>query len=197
MPDPFAPGSTYADALPALPTPRLLLRPLTEDDDAALVHLFSDERSLETWGTPGFASLDDARAYRAALEEGFGRRVLFIWGVFEQETGTLVGVGILTRWAQNHRRVDMGYYLSSPYWGRGYATEAAGALLRFAFGTLGVHRIEAEVVPGNTGSERVLGRLGFTHEALLKERLWGFDGPEDSNLFRLLEPDFSPQERQA
>lgn len=195
MPDPFPDASaSYSDAVPPLRTPRLLLRALTVADDPAVQILFSDAVALKTWGHPPFTSLDDARAYRAQLEVGFQRRYLFVWGVFVPENtgdGPLVGIGLLTRWSPNNRRVDLGYYLGSAYWGRGYATEVARALVAFAFGALGVHRVEAEVVPGNDASARVLERVGFRYEAHLKERLWNSDkGPLDSHLFRLLRPEF-------
>jgi RimJ/RimL family protein N-acetyltransferase len=200
-PDPFPDDAPYEAALPALRTARLRLRALTAADDPAIVALFSDERALETWAHPPFTSLADAQAYRARLEEGFRRRALFVWGAFADEdgregplpagAGQAVGAGILTRWSPNNRRVDLGYYLGSAYWGRGYATELARALVGWAFDALGVHRVEAEVVPGNDASARVLLRVGFRHEARLKERLWSAHaGPFDSDLFRLLRPEF-------
>ncbi len=199
MTDPF-PDAPYAEALPPLATPRLQLRALTEADDPAIVALFSDEAALATWTHPPFTSLDDARAYRAQLDEAYRRRASFIWGVFDA-AGSLAGVAILTRWAPLHRRADLGYYLGSAYWGRGYATEAGRALLAFAFDRLGVHRVEAEVVPGNAASARVLVRLGFRREARLKERLWGSaeggDGPFDSDLFRLFRREFEASAPEA
>ena len=193
-PDPFPdPDAAYADALPPIRAARLLLRAFAPPDDPAIQALFSDERALKTWTHPAFASIDDARAYRARLAEGFQRRSLFVWGAFEpgDAGGPLVGIGILTRWAPNHRRVDLGYYLGSPYWGQGYATEIARALAGFAFERLGVHRVEAEVVPGNDASARVLARVGFRHEARLAERLWSREeGPFDADLYYLLRPVF-------
>ena len=83
MPDPYFEGAAdYEAGLPELRSPRLLLRPLREADDPALVYLFSDERSLETWFRPPFETSSDAREYRQTLQEGFERRSLFIWGVF-------------------------------------------------------------------------------------------------------------------
>ena len=55
----------------------------------------------------------------------------------------------------------LGYWIGRPYWGRGYATEAAGGMLNFGFATLGVTRIIASVLPANRASRRVLEKLGF------------------------------------
>ncbi len=195
MSDPFFGDATnYETDLPTLRGERLTIRPLTEADDAAIVKLFSDERSLETWFRPPYTSIQQAQEYRGTLQTGFERRTLFVWGIFASADGSgegpLAGVGILTRWSALHRRIDLGYYLASDHWGRGYATEAVGVMLRFAYDSLGVHRVEAEVVPGNDASVRVLERAGFRHEATLVDRLWGEDAPQQSMLFRLLRFEF-------
>lgn len=194
MPDALFNGLfDYERDLPVLRTPRLVLRPLRSSDDSSLVEIFSDPRSLETWFRAPFNTVEKAREYRATLHEGFRRRSLFIWGVFaghDEDDAPLAGVAILTRWSALHRRIDVGYYLASEFWGRGYATEATRALMAFAFDSLGVHRIEAEVVPGNDASVRVLERAGFVYEATLKQRLWGDDGPEDSMLFRVFRDEY-------
>jgi RimJ/RimL family protein N-acetyltransferase len=196
MPDPFGDAASYEAALPPLDTARLRLRALTAADDPALVALYGDARAMETWVMEPFTSPDDARAYRAHLALGFSRRTLFVWGVFTRDEGALIGAGLLARWAPNHRRVYIGWYLASAHWGRGYATEAAGAVAAFAFEALGCHRVEAEVVPENVASKRVAERLGFAWEARLKERLWSADGhPEDCDLFYLLKPDWEASRR--
>jgi len=76
-------------------------------------------------------------------------------GVRTDEPGALVG--------------DIGYELNPKYWGRGYATEAARAMLAFGFDTLGLHRVWAECVAGNLASRRVLEKLGMTLEGRLRE----------------------------
>ncbi|GMA86662.1 hypothetical protein GCM10025868_19120 [Angustibacter aerolatus] len=63
----------------------------------------------------------------------------------------------------------MGYVLAERVWGRGYATEAARAVLRWAFDTLDLHRVQAEVDTRNAASARVLQKLGFVLEGTLRE----------------------------
>ncbi len=64
---------------------------------------------------------------------------------------------------------NIGYELNPGYWGRGYATEAATAIVRFGFESLDLHRIWAECVADNTGSSRVLEKLGMRREAHFRE----------------------------
>jgi ribosomal-protein-alanine N-acetyltransferase len=68
----------------------------------------------------------------------------------------------------SRREADLGYMLARRYWGHGYATEAASALVAIAFGTLGVERVRALVDVGNERSRRVLEKAGLRWEALLR-----------------------------
>jgi [ribosomal protein S5]-alanine N-acetyltransferase len=83
-------------------------------------------------------------------------------------------------------RAELGYCLRSPFWRRGYMGEALAALIDYAFATLKLRRLEADVDPGNAGSVRLLERMGFTREGLLRER-WNVGGQiGDSAFFGLL-----------
>ena len=66
-------------------------------------------------------------------------------------------------------QLSFGYVLAPAWWGQGYATEAAGALLRFGFEDLGAHRLFAHVFVGNEASARVLTKLGLRLESEVKQ----------------------------
>ena len=72
-------------------------------------------------------------------------------------------------WNREYRSATIGYCLDDAAWGQGFATEAAGALLQWAFDTLQLNRVQAETDTRNTASSRVLERLGFVHEGTLRE----------------------------
>jgi RimJ/RimL family protein N-acetyltransferase len=82
---------------------------------------------------------------------------------------------LLFHFEEESRRAEIGYVLGKPYWGQGFAHEGVGALLAFAFGDLSLRRLEAEVDPRNVASAKVLNRLGFVQEGLLRER-WALKG---------------------
>jgi RimJ/RimL family protein N-acetyltransferase len=83
-------------------------------------------------------------------------------------------------------RAELGYCLASAYWSQGYMSEALTALITFSFGTLKLRRLEADVDPRNENSMRILDKLGFTREGLLRER-WNVDGEiQDSAFLGLL-----------
>ena len=80
--------------------------------------------------------------------------------------------------------------LSPAHWGKGLATEAVRRVLQFGFERIGLHRVEAELDPRNTASARLLERIGFRYEGLLRERWWVYEEWCDSALYGLLRADF-------
>jgi [ribosomal protein S5]-alanine N-acetyltransferase len=73
------------------------------------------------------------------------------------------------RWNPGYRSASLGYCFDDAAWGHGYATEAARGLLRWAFGTLDLNRVQAETDTRNLASARVLEKLGFVREGTLRE----------------------------
>lgn len=78
-------------------------------------------------------------------------------------------IGILTLITKHHRKGEIGYGLGIDHRGQGYATEAARALMDYAFATLGLHRVQAIASSGNPPSFRVMERLGMQLEGRLRE----------------------------
>src|SRR5262249_46156600 len=78
-----------------------------------------------------------------------------------------------------HSRAELGYWIGHPYWGRGLATEAAGALVELAFRTLQRNRVQASHLPRNPASGRVLAKLGMQREGFHRERYRKGDHFED------------------
>jgi RimJ/RimL family protein N-acetyltransferase len=93
-----------------------------------------------------------------------------------------------------HRQAELSFWVGRPWWGRGLAPAAAAAALRLAFddrpGGLGLHRVEAYHMVRNAGSERVLARLGFRREGVLRQRVWKWGRPEDVVAYALLRDEY-------
>jgi RimJ/RimL family protein N-acetyltransferase len=92
--------------------------------------------------------------------------------VVEKQTGTLVGDVVLFWHSAEHRGGEIGYVINPDHTGRGYATEAARALLALAFDGLDLHRVVGRIDSRNTPSAAVLRRLGMRQEAVLVENEW-------------------------
>ncbi|MGV9240611.1 GNAT family N-acetyltransferase [Streptomyces nigra] len=129
---------------PTLHTARLRLRPFTDADAAPLYALHSSSHVMRYWDSPPWT--DRARAERfiavcrTMAEEGTGARV----AIDRASDGAFVGWCGLSGWNPDYRSASLGYVLGDAMWGHGYATEAAHALLRWAFETLDLNRVQAE-----------------------------------------------------
>ncbi|MGC9541124.1 GNAT family N-acetyltransferase [Streptomyces sp. UG1] len=80
----------------------------------------------------------------------------------------------------------LGYAIAASEWGKGYATDAARTMIRFGFGELGLHRISAAIGPENRASIRVVEKLGFTREGVLRDHVFTNGEWRDSVLYSLL-----------
>jgi RimJ/RimL family protein N-acetyltransferase len=97
-----------------------------------------------------------------------------------------IGTCLLFRFEEGSARAELGYALGRAHWGQGFMQEALTALLGSAFGTMGLRRLEAEVDTTNRSSARLLQRLGFTKEGLLRQR-WVTKGKaKDVEVYGLL-----------
>lgn len=181
---------TAAATLPVLETQRLRLREYRADDVAAMFALYSDPRVMRYWSFPPWQELAQAEAYiaRVRAETADGR--VMPWVVAAREDDRLVGTATLYGLNREQRRSEIGYSLSPAEQGRGIASEALRAVLAYCFDELGFGRVEADVDPRNTASCRLLERLGFRHEGLLRAR-WHVAGETcDSAWYGLLAEQF-------
>jgi RimJ/RimL family protein N-acetyltransferase len=177
-----------ADRLPTITTARLRLRWLTSDDVPALLGVFGDPEVCRYWSRPALRDRAAAAALHDEIVRSFAARSLFQWGIAERETDAVVGTCTLAALSAEHRRGEVGYALARDAWGRGYAAEALAAVLAFAFDTLALHRVEADVDPRNARSIRALERAGFEREGYLRERYHVGGELQDAVLYGLLRP---------
>ena len=152
-------------------TERLRLRPVEHGDldDLLPIHSHPDVVRYLYWEVRSreeLAAVLAGKIERAALEKP-GDAVDV--AVRLRDGGRLVGTVSLGWSDSEHRQGEIGYILNPAHAGRGYATEAARAMLRVGFEVLGLHRIAGRLDARNTASARVLERLGMRREALLRE----------------------------
>lgn len=168
--------------LPTIAAERVSLRWLRDDDVPALYEIFSDPAVMRYWSSAPMTSHDDAEGLLDEIRECFKARSLFQWGVALNESDRVVGTCTLSHLDAANSRAEIGYALHRAYWGKGYINEALVALLDFAFESLSLRRIEADVDPRNAPSIRALERLGFQREGLMRER-WFVNGEVQDALF--------------
>ncbi|HKG93293.1 MAG TPA: GNAT family N-acetyltransferase [Gemmatimonadaceae bacterium] len=186
-----------AAVLPTLATERLTIRWLTAADVPALFAIFGDADVCRYWSHPPLADLAAASRLLAEIHAYFAARTLFQWGIARRDGGGVIGTCTLASIDAAHRRAELGFALRRDCWGRGYIAEALPALLAFAFETLGLHRLEADVDPRNEASVRVVERLGFRREGLLRERYHVLGDVQDSLIYGLLRREWAARGAKA
>lgn len=152
-----------------LETARLVLRPLGRGDLADLLALDRDPEVMRYVGSPaGVKSpAETEQRARARIEESLrgDHEPLGFWRVEGRDDGSFLGVAALLRMPEDGD-VEVAYRLARAAWGRGIATEAAGALIVHGLRTLGLPRLVAVTYPENRASQRVLDKLGFERRGL-------------------------------
>ena len=151
-----------------------MLRPFEDGDFDAFYTIQSDEESAR-WLYNEPRTLEQSRELlerKIASDRFFGERDWLSAAVIARETGQLVGDVSLQWGSEEHKTAEIGFIFDRTHHGRGYATEAARAILALAFDGLGFHRVVGRLEPRNTASARVLEKLGMRFEAHLVENEW-------------------------
>lgn len=176
---------------PRLETQRLLLRPFTRGDAPALAQVANDFKVADT--TLAIVHPFDLQAaleWLAPLKEYYALSLRITWAITRKEDRALMGMVSLSTEESSRGIADLGYWLGSSYWGHGYATEAAGAAISWAFKEAGVNRVQAYHLTRNPSSGKVLTKLGFKHEGTRCQALRKWNKFEDIELYGLLKADY-------
>ena len=185
--------SSENTGVPVLETPRLRLRPYRADDVEAMFALYSDPRVMRYWSFPPWVEMAQARIYLDKVTTGMDSGEIFPWAIAECASDRLIGALTLHSLHVEQLRAEVGYSLSPEYQGRGLAAEALRCGLTHAFDSLGLVRVEADIDPRNEASCRLLEKIGFQREGLLRKR-WRVNGEVcDSAFYGLLADEFIRQ----
>jgi [ribosomal protein S5]-alanine N-acetyltransferase len=146
-------------SFPELRTPRFLLRRIVPND-------LSDPRVIVNYGV-SYDSLESTQRQLAWFESIFKERTGIWWGISDPATSNeLFGACGLNDIVLEHRRAELGYWLLPEQWGKGVARECVRSILSYAFDTLGIHRVGADVDIENNKSSSLLESLGFQLEGV-------------------------------
>ncbi len=167
-------------------TARLTIRRVQPADLGDLLVVNGDDAVTRFLPYPTWKSAADAQCWfdRMAALQAAGGAAQYV--IEHRELARVIGSCLLFRHEPASGRAEIGYVLGRAYWGQGLMLEAMRGFVGHAFGTLGLRRLEADVNPLNEASVRLLERLGFVREGLLRQR-WVTKGEVgDSLLLGLL-----------
>ena len=173
-----------------LATDRLLLRPVEDGDAEAQFLIFSDPGVMRYFSSGPWAGIEQSHAAIVKSQAALRENEMLHLALVERASGVMVGSLKLYAFHDMNRRCDIGYALATAHQGKGYLSEAMQAVLAYGFTELNLHRIEADIDPRNTASAKLLQKMGFQKEGLLRER-WIVEGEIcDTEFYGLLRRDF-------
>jgi [ribosomal protein S5]-alanine N-acetyltransferase len=171
---------------PIINTDRLTVRFVEHDDLPAILEVNNNDAVTRYLPYASWKGMDDAQAWyeRALTRHETG--VVWQFVIVLRESERVIGTCLLFNFDAPSRRAETGYVLGQPHWSKGYAKEAMSGLVRYAFDVLDLHRLEAQVDARNDASCKLLERLGFAREGLLRQRFFDKGEFSDAASYRLL-----------
>jgi len=177
---------------PQLETDRLILREMKLDDVGFYFRHFNNDKIVEGSCHPGPESLEAAKGELERycikpFKENRGVR----WGIVRKGIEELIGTCGYYDWNKKARRAEIGYDLDPAYWRQGIMIEALRAMLGYGFKKMELNRIQAIIDSKNTRSIRLVQRLGFKKEGVLRQNSY-FNGQfRDDAIFSLMKKEWT------
>ena len=177
---------------PQLETDRLILREMTQDDVGFYFRHFNNKEVVEGSCFPGPKTLESATEELELycirrFKENRGIR----WGIVRKGSEELIGKCGYYDWNKTSRRAEVGYDLEPAHWGEGIMTEALCAVLRYGFEEMGLNRIQAIIDSENVKSIKLVERLGFKKEGVLRQNSYFRGQFRDEVCFSLLKKEWT------
>lgn len=172
--------------------PSVLCCRYVEADIPTIQELCNDERiNVTTLSLPFPYTIEHATDWYERQAKGWTEGASCCLGITLADTGELIGDVSLNLWLK-HKTAMIGFYIGVPYWGNGYMTEAAHAMLGFGFGVLDLNRIEAGHFAGNHASGKVQRKIGLVYEGTRRSYFVVRGERTDDILHAIVREDFEP-----
>ena len=178
-------------SFPKLESERLIFRRMLLGDAKDMHQIRSNDDVMKFMDVKRTKSIEDAKELIRNSLDDYKNEKGISWGIMDKRSKSFMGYIGFFRIQPQHCRGEVGYVLKPEYWGKGFMTEALSTIVKFGFGKMNLHSIEANVNPKNKSSKKLLERLGFRKEAYFREN-YLFDGKFfDSEIYSLLEKDMN------
>ncbi|MGY3189933.1 GNAT family N-acetyltransferase [Lysinibacillus sp. TE18511] len=171
---------------PVLNTDRLMLRELKINDAQAILNCFSNPDVLRHYGQNPLTSLDQVKHIINNFSKNYDEKRGIKWGIELKGQEGIIGTIGFQEWSTEHRRAEISYALFPESWGKGYAMEAVNRVISFGFQEMDLVRIGAIVFTENDASNKLLTKVGFEKEGILKKYMHQNQVPYDTYIYSLI-----------
>lgn len=158
--------------IPTITTDRLTLRPLQPEDALTLHRIYQTEGVLRYFPNPNPPTIENVEHFMVGQQQHWEAYGHGNWGIVPDDEEEIIGWAGL-QFLPELNETEVGYLLDKPFWGKGYATEAARASLQFGFDQFTFSKLIALVHPENIASQHVLEKCSMNYVKTI--RLWGID----------------------
>lgn len=180
---------TFID-FPIFETERFILRKAVENDGHDIFELYSDEKVVKYMPFTPFTSIEDAISELNWYDKIFKEQTGFRCVIEDIESKNVIGTCGFLNYEKEHNRIEIGYDLNPKYWGKGVMKEALSCIIHFAFMTMKINKIEAKVEPENNSSIRLLEKLNFLKEGVLRQHEFEKGKYVDLAIFSILKSEY-------
>lgn len=173
-----------------LETERLILRKFESKDASDLFEYCSDEETVKYVTFPRYHSMVDSIDRISDLTQKYKTHEIMCWAIELKETGKVIGSIDFVNYYDSIKCVEIGYILNNAFWNKGYITEAAACLTKYAFEQLKMVRVQAKCIAENLGSSRVMEKIGMKFEGCLRKSTYRNERYYDVNYFAILDEEY-------
>jgi [ribosomal protein S5]-alanine N-acetyltransferase len=139
-------------------------------DDVHEIHSYASDEDVSLFiGWPLMNTLNETRSYIDVMLKRELEGTHYYASIIQKTTEAIVGTAMIFNFDHEANKAEIGYVLHKDYWGKGYGTESVALMNNFAFKTLNLHKIYANVVDENIGSARILEKNKFVLEGRLRD----------------------------
>ena len=182
-------NETIFKKFPDLESERLFFKEYQKEDAKSLLYIRSHAQVSKYMDSKIPQIIEDSEKKIGDLQQAFNEGKGITWAIRDKATNSLIGDFGICKLDRQNFRGEIGYVLNPDYWGKGYMKESMITLMNFAFNTLKLHSLEANVNPENENSKKALLKLNFRKEGYFRENYF-FNGKFlDSEIYSLLKTD--------
>ncbi|WP_019639816.1 GNAT family N-acetyltransferase [Paenibacillus fonticola] len=180
------------DHLPILKSDDFVLKKIEDHHLEEVFEIYNNDKVFAYCGIIPKHNKNTVKNMIGHFERDYNKRSRVKWGIFANpQPDQLLGIIEAVDFNQKVNMVTIGYFLAESQWGKGIASEAVKILLHFLFMEVNVNRVQAEVMPLNENSKKVLLKNGFVKEGTLRQAtLWAGKGIVDLEIYSVLKEDY-------
>jgi len=174
------------ESFPVLKSEKLTLREFRNSDAEMIFRIRSNEKVMLHMDTDYHESVEDALKFIKLINDNYNDKSGINWAIELTGADEMIGYVCFHKLDRTNCRAEIGYALHPDYWRKGYTAEAIRKVVKFGFGEMDLHGIDANINPKNEASKSLLKKLGFKKEAYFRENYLKNGVFLDSEIYCLL-----------